>query len=144
MNIEYESAFTTIMGRIMRQYHKATDKLVYQYGLSSGQARVLLILNNKDGIKQKELSERLGISAPSLTTLIDRMENNNLVRREPDASDGRASRIHLTSKGLEIISKVNEVFSYIETESLKNFSVEERLLFRRLLMQMYNDMRDLS
>ena len=57
---------------------------------------VLLSLWDEDGLKANELGKRAGLEPSTMTGLLDRMERDGLVKREPDPNDRRAHRIHLT------------------------------------------------
>jgi DNA-binding MarR family transcriptional regulator len=45
------------------------------------------------------LGDRLGVSARNITVLVDGLEKEGLARREPHATDRRATLIELTDKG---------------------------------------------
>lgn len=69
-------------------------------GLTLPQFDVMAQLARRDeGMTSVELSRSLLVSAGNLTGIVDRLERENLVRREAHESDGRATRIRLTGAG---------------------------------------------
>ncbi|MCP4372444.1 MAG: MarR family transcriptional regulator [Deltaproteobacteria bacterium] len=72
---------------------------------------VLLSLWNEDGLKVNELGKRAGLEPSTMTGLLDRMERDRLVKREPDPNDRRAHRIHLTQEGVDAEVSATEVVS---------------------------------
>jgi DNA-binding MarR family transcriptional regulator len=60
---------------------------------------VLVPLVEEDGLRMGELAARARLSKQAMTTLVRSVEQAGLVVREPDAVDGRASRVRLTAKG---------------------------------------------
>jgi len=60
---------------------------------------VLLALWTEDGLQVAELGRRAGLEPSSMTGVLDRMERDGLIRREPDPDDRRAHRIFLTEVG---------------------------------------------
>lgn len=52
-----------------------------------------------DGIRQRDLMDRLMISQPSLSRLLERLEGEGLVLRCPDPRDGRGSLLSLSDEG---------------------------------------------
>ncbi len=60
---------------------------------------VLISLWREDGVQAAELGRRAGLEPSSMTGLLDRMERDDLIRRQADPNDRRAQRIHLTSHG---------------------------------------------
>lgn len=55
---------------------------------------------------------------PTMTKLLDRMEKEGLVRRAPDPSDGRVTRVRLTARGRAMASGLVEVARTHEAEVL--------------------------
>jgi DNA-binding MarR family transcriptional regulator len=51
-------------------------------------------------LRMSDLAERVGLSPSGLTRLVDRLEAKDLVRRQPDPSDGRCALARLTDTGL--------------------------------------------
>lgn len=63
--------------------------------LGEGDARAVLHIAANPGIRPSELRDYLGITSAGVTALIDRLVQREIVRREPDPSDRRVSRISL-------------------------------------------------
>lgn len=72
---------------------------------------VLLSLWNEDGLKANELGKRAGLEPSTMTGLLDRMERDGLVKREPDPNDRRAHRIHLTQGGVDAEDSATKIVS---------------------------------
>ncbi|MBT3175769.1 MAG: MarR family transcriptional regulator [Desulfobacula sp.] len=72
---------------------------------------VLLSLWDEDGLKANELGKRSGLEPSTMTGLLDRMEKDQLVKREPDPHDRRANRICLTKAGVEAEASALKVLS---------------------------------
>jgi DNA-binding MarR family transcriptional regulator len=59
---------------------------------------ILVPLFEQDSLRIGELARRARLSKQTMTTMVRLLEREQLVRREPDPDDGRASRIVLTAK----------------------------------------------
>ena len=59
---------------------------------------ILVPLFEEDGLRMGELARRARLSKQTMTTMVRVLEREQLVRRERDPADGRASRIVLTAK----------------------------------------------
>jgi DNA-binding MarR family transcriptional regulator len=59
---------------------------------------ILVPLFEEDGLRMGELARRARLSKQTMTTMVRLLEREQLVRRERDPDDGRASRIVLTAK----------------------------------------------
>jgi DNA-binding MarR family transcriptional regulator len=93
---------------------------------------VLVQLSRQDeGLSFVELSRKLLVTSGNLTGIIDRLERETLVLREPDASDRRVVRICLTAKGKEVVARlipehvkqIESVFNRIPNKDLRQLRV---------------------
>jgi DNA-binding MarR family transcriptional regulator len=67
--------------------------------LTLSQWRALVVLAESDGQRVGELADRLGISLPSASRLVRRLERHGLVSAERDEEDRRATLLHLQQPG---------------------------------------------
>ena len=128
------------MVKVAKAQRALVSNALTDLDLHIGQERLLMELWNEDGLTQTELAIRLCIEPPTLTKMLSRLEKTELLEKRRDESDARISRIYLTEKGHSFEKPVTELWSNIEATILDRFSVEERLLFRRLLMQIYENL----
>ncbi len=63
-----------------------------------------------EGLRQYQLGERVLLSKHNLSRLIDRLEQNGLVRREACAEDGRGNLIRITAAGEETLARMWPVY----------------------------------
>ena len=63
--------------------------------LSETEVRALLRIRERPGIRPSELRDHLGVTSAGVTTLVDRLVERGLVRRELDTADRRMNHIHL-------------------------------------------------
>lgn len=110
--------------------------------LKPGQAGILVILQMTGPMSQRELADRIHITPPSVNVAIQKLEKAGYVRKEQDEKDQRMTRIHLTESGEEIIENMHDIISRTEATILKNMSTEEKILVRRLLLQMSDNLRE--
>jgi DNA-binding MarR family transcriptional regulator len=115
-------------------------KLLEKMGVYPGQPPLLFIVGKYDGLSQRELAEKLHIKAATITVMLRRMEKTGLVERKPDRDDQRISRVYLSGRGKEVLSEVRETLKEIEEECFSNLTVEEKLLLRRFMMQMKDNL----
>lgn len=70
------------------------------------QWRVLVITARSQGLRVGELAGRLGVSAPSASRLVRRMEARGLVRATRSTDDRRATIVTLTDVGRDLVHDV--------------------------------------
>ncbi|WP_159721553.1 MarR family winged helix-turn-helix transcriptional regulator [Enterococcus sp. CSURQ0835] len=71
----------------------------------TGQARVLQVLNEEDGLIQSQLAEILDLRPSSLAELLKKMEANQTIIRREDQQDKRLKRVYLTKNGQQKIQQ---------------------------------------
>ena len=65
---------------------------------NGAQGRILYVLWQEDGISIRSLSVKCGLAITSLTTMLERMENQGLIRRVQSETDKRKTLLFLTEK----------------------------------------------
>jgi DNA-binding MarR family transcriptional regulator len=109
-------------------------------GVYPGQAPLLFSLYKENGQSQKELAKKMRIKPATMTVMIKRMEKTNFIERSQDENDQRISRIYITEKGIKICEELIVIKKGIEEECFQNFTQDEKILLRRLLMQMRDNL----
>ena len=72
------------------------------------QMQMLLLINSLSGCKMSDLSEALGVTLGNVTSMIDRLIKEDLVKRCEDNSDRRIVRIELSKKGRDTVKAILE------------------------------------
>lgn len=102
------------------------DTRVRALGMTSPQARLLLILHLTEGENQGFYAEQLEVEPISLTRMIDRMEDADLIERRPDPADRRAWRLFLTEKSRLVIDQVRASLARLEDGMLAGIDPPQR------------------
>lgn len=93
------------------------EKLMEQLkdtGLTLGQPKVLDYLKDHDGVSQKEIAAGCLIEAGSLTSILNRMEEKDLIERKMLNGNRRTFHIFMTESGKKNQKLVEEAFKKIE------------------------------
>jgi DNA-binding MarR family transcriptional regulator len=116
-------------------------------GLSESLCLTLLSINNK--LSPSKLSKIIGISTGSTTTMIDRLERKNMIKRKNNDKDRRGIEIELTEKyktdSMLLVKNIQrshkKLISSYTQEELK--VIEDFLRkFTRNLIENSNDVRE--
>lgn len=87
--------------------YKYLDQIVSRLGISQAQASVLLVLKGAaQPLPLSRLARYLVQEAQSVTSLVDRLEARQLVRRVPDQRDRRVIHVELTPAGEEMFNQI--------------------------------------
>ena len=87
----------------------AYKPLLDPLGLTYSQYLVLLVLWEEEGLRVKEIGQRLHLDSGTLTPVLKRLEKAGFVRRRRDDQDERQVRIELTDKGRDTRTRALEV-----------------------------------
>ncbi len=106
--------------------------------ISAGQSGVLFMLRQEKNLKMSELSKLLQIDNSAITRLIDRLEKNEMVKREMNPTDRRQYLISITEKGKKGIDIVGEIAMQTNEKIKEGFSEEDISVFIRVLRAFEN------
>ena len=127
--------------RLSRMHRTMAGRLLRDLGLAPGQELLLLQLWDRDGCSQADLVERLGIDPSTVTKMLQRLERDGWVRREPSPDDGRVTLVALTPAGRDLRAAVTDIWRRLEHESVKTLADDERAELLRLLRKVEAGLR---
>ena len=107
---------------------------------NGAQGRILYVLWQKDGISIKTLSEQCGLVITSLTSMLERMEKQGLLRRESDEKDKRKTLLFLTDRAYALREDYEDVSARMGTVFYEGFSEEEIRLFESFLHRVLDNL----
>ena len=113
-------------------------------GLTLGQPKVLDYLKEHDGASQKEIAAGCLIEAGSLTSILNRMEEKDLIERKMLNGNRRTFHIFMTESGKKNQKLVEEAFEKIEKTALNGISEEEQKLFMDIFCRIYRNLADMK
>ncbi|HKC28599.1 MAG TPA: MarR family transcriptional regulator [Jatrophihabitans sp.] len=126
-------SFLRAHAEVMRELER---ELVTETGMPLGWYDVLLQLAEAPGrrLRMAELADRVLLSRSGLTRLIDRLQAEGLVRREPSPDDARGTFTVLTPEGMQRLRVAAPVhLAGIRKHWLAHFSDDELREFGGLL-----------
>ena len=124
------------IGRIKQVNTRLLNKFLAQKNITAfngEQGRILDVLWENEGISNRELSKKSGLAMSSLTTMLERMEEKNLLIRKFCPSDKRKSLIFLTDYAKSLKNEYDEISDKMTEISFEGISNEERLAFEATL-----------
>jgi DNA-binding MarR family transcriptional regulator len=115
--------------RLARNLRRETEAL----GVTSHQATLLAVISSTPGLSLRELAEAEGISAPSLSGHVDRLEAAGLIRRVRSSDDRRRVGLELTKEGRAVLRRVRALRTTWLADRLARLSDDEREALERAL-----------
>jgi MarR family transcriptional regulator for hemolysin len=110
------------VARLLRTHadHKAA-----QFGITRAQWAVLVRLARHEGLKQAELAEMLDLQPITLTHLLDRLCQNELIERRPDPDDRRAKRLFLRPAAQPLLEQLGQLGEDLMGTALAGLSEQQ-------------------
>jgi MarR family transcriptional regulator for hemolysin len=137
---EYLNSPMFWLRRAMLAMHRAVQEELSRHDLTGAQFEVLRNLWRQDGMEQRTLQERLGVSSPTLTGVIDTLVERGLVERRQSPGDARVKQLFLTRGGCEVELPFADAMGRAEARLLQGFSPSERRLLADWLQRMAANM----
>ena len=128
-------ANTALARRLQKHFREAgLDITVEQWS-------VLMHLWKEDGVNQQELCNKTFRDKPSITRLVDNLEKLGLVRRVAGKIDRRINFIFLTDEARNLRDKTMDLANATLMEGLNGVSDEDVEVVRRVLSQVYDNLK---
>lgn len=129
----YEDCIIFLLAKAYQRAHAIHKDQLRPYGLTAVQHLILGTLSMQDGQSAGEIGQKLVLDSATLSGTLDRMAENGWISKETDPSDRRMVRISLTPKAMELAPLLHAVRVGSNQEFMKNLSLEEKVLLKRLL-----------
>ncbi len=107
-----------------------------QFGLTIPQWRLMAVLGDEGALTQRELCGRTLMDKVTVMRAAQGLTRRRLVRRQPNAQDGRSHRLDLSAAGHTLYFKVIPLARRYETQLLAGLKASDVALLQRLLRQL--------
>lgn len=116
--------------KLMRSVNALTSRLLpplqRDFGLTESQLGVLESVFHLGPLSQGQICEKILKSGSNVTTVVDNLERDGLVRRVRDESDRRVQVVHLTEQGRALVARAFPVHAARITTLMKALDAEEQ------------------
>lgn len=127
---------------VSRGLRQRGSALAEPYGLSMHQLRAMRWIDREDGPRIGALARRMRMVNRSATDVVDDLEAKGYVRREPDATDRRATVVRLTESGQAALTEVDQLRRADAQEYFGVLPAADRRELARLLRALDTESRD--
>ena len=117
-----------LVSKIKQLSDRIFDRILSEQDIDAfngAQGRILYVLWQEDGVPIKTVSEKCGLAITSLTTMLERMEKQGLIKRIQSENDKRKTLIYLTDKAVALKDESETVSMRMNNIFYKDFTAEE-------------------
>jgi len=104
--------------------------------ITADQMRVLIVLNEKNGLSQTELADGSAKNAPTLSRIIDLLCNKGLTERQRFANDRRRYKVFLTDKGKQIVKQALPIVQQLRVNGWQGLNNNDFQHFIKVINQL--------
>ena len=122
------------------------NKNLAEFNLTGVQHEILCFIDRNEherDIFQKDIEKCLKLTNPTVTGIVKRLEEKEMIVRCPSSTDARYKCLHVTEKGKDIICKSFKFgANNIEKQLVKNMTDEEVKMLKDLLYRALKNMEE--
>jgi DNA-binding MarR family transcriptional regulator len=124
--------------RLKRTYlamRRAIDDVVRPFGFTAAQFDVIQLLLHEGEMAHHQLQDRLAMTSPTLTNILDGMVRDGFVERRVDPEDGRVRRIALGEATRQLCASgaFKQAGDRLVAQMFKGLTAGERATFQAIL-----------
>ena len=134
-----------LVSKIKQLSDRIFERLLARQGIDAfngAQGRILYVLWQEDGMSIKTISERCGLAITSLTTMLERMENQGLIRRVPSEQDKRKTLLYLTDQAKKLRTDSEVVSGQMRDIFYRDFTAAEIEQFETYLNRVRTNLEE--
>ncbi|MGG4217701.1 MarR family transcriptional regulator [Paenibacillus jamilae] len=144
-NVDSQSLNTLILFvQAAHEVYNGVSSRLSEYGLSIGSLKILMPLFLYDrSLTPSELAEYSGVTRSTVTSVIDKLERDGIIRRST-LTDRRMTAIILTDEGTQLMTEKIPLFIQLFSDLLNEFTQEDHVLFARLLNKLSSGLEQIK
>lgn len=133
----------SLIGRIRSELHTNIESELARQGFELGFTQYVALkkLGTEGPMTPGELARLLHHNPGALTRLLDKLEQQNYLRRVPDPADRRALRIELTPSGRTLWKRINACGERVAERAMEKSTEKERAQLQTLLNRVLDNLR---
>jgi DNA-binding MarR family transcriptional regulator len=133
----------SLIGRIRSELYTSIEAELARQGFELGFSQFVALkkLGTEGPMAAGELARLLNHNPGALTRLLDKLEQQDYVRRVPDPNDRRALRIELTASGRTLWKRINACGERVAERALDRSTEKERMQLQTLLNRVLDNLR---
>ncbi len=137
--LDIESVFTCLSFlKTTTEIYEAIDTHMGRYELSIGKFTVLMLLHKAGslGLTPSECAQQAGVTRGTITGLLDGLERQGLVKRQPHPDDRRMLMVQLTPNGWQFLKQMLPDHFNRVTGLMAHLTGAEKKTFVKLLAKL--------
>jgi len=136
--LEFADKINQIMPEIFKKFIRRQTSELFKGKVTLPQLFILNFLDKEVQSRMTDLAHFLNVTTAAATGIVDRLVKYGYVQRVYEPLDRRIIKIKLTSKGLELLKKINQQKRQMIIDIFGKISQVERQDYLRILMRIHD------
>ena len=136
--LEFADKINQIMPEIFKKFIRRQTSELFKGKVTLPQLFILNFLDKEVQSRMTDLARFLNVTTAAATGIVDRLVKYGYVQRVYEPLDRRIIKIKLTSKGLELLKKINQQKRQMIIDIFGKISQVERQDYLRILMRIHD------
>jgi DNA-binding MarR family transcriptional regulator len=125
-----------------RLFRHSFERRASAHGVTRAGWQVLWVIARREGLKQAELAEIIGVAPISASRQIDRLEQEGLIERRRDSQDRRCFRLFLCDAAQPVLEQLRPIAVENRHAAFQGFSASEVSDLHALLVRVRANLTD--
>lgn len=130
---EFADKLNNMMPVMIKEFSRRQAGEIYKGKITLPQFLILGFLYNNSNSKMCAIAKFMSVTTAAMTGMVDRLERSGYVKREPEPEDRRIIKVVLTSKGQELVNKINLRRREMIVDVFGKISGQDRMDYLRVL-----------
>jgi DNA-binding MarR family transcriptional regulator len=126
--------YVYLLSKAYQKGQSLVQKRLKKFGLTNLQYLVLEVLWRMEGVTASETGKLLSIDKATLSGVIERMVDSKWIIKKQDENDKRVFQLYPSEKANQLKEVLINERKEANIQFLADFTIEERVLLRRLLL----------
>jgi len=115
-------------GSLFHNLNPTRDRAWLTVDLTMPQLKALMCVANNNGAPSGQIARRLGVGLSTITGIVDRLAEQDLVTRHEDPEDRRITRVRPTQRGRALVDELMQYRNEVITALLTRLDARQLLV----------------
>jgi len=125
-----------------KKWYRKAEENISLLDISIPEYRMMTYLQEHGPTPMARLASSIDVSQGWITSMVDRLEKKEMVRRTRSDEDRRIIKIEVGERGLDTIHDTRGLHLEFVRRTLGKFSIEEQVQFKLLLNKLFLNLTD--
>ncbi|HVV66493.1 MAG TPA: MarR family transcriptional regulator [Candidatus Saccharimonadales bacterium] len=133
-----QTLLPVLIKRCARIIDRRIDAMLKKHGIARSQYRVMYYVAHGGEPSQKELQEKLGVQASTMTLIVNTLVQKGWLVRVRNPKDKRHNKLQLSAEGKKLYNEIPEPANILDNALREELGKDEARLYETLLIKTIN------